>query len=135
MKKIILGILLLCFAGCSDDDSLACKKTIVDNTTYSNIVNDEFTITDVTLVSNCIKITIEYGGGCGEAIVDLIAEEDIFESSPVQRNIQISFSDNDDCEALIKKEYHFSVTPLRVENENTVQLNIENYPEPILFEY
>lgn len=64
----------------------------------------------------------------------LVDSEEIFEFYPPQRNLKLSLSNQEDCEAFITKEMSFDISNLQVDG-NQVQLNITNAEESILYEY
>lgn len=111
------------------------QKILVDKNLFTNAPNDEFDFTNVNLVQNCLKVTIQYGGGCGDIELKLIDSGYILESYPVQRNIRLSLKDEDYCEALITKKISFDLTPIQVSDMNKVILNLTNWDKPILYSY
>ena len=102
---------------------------------YNTAINDEFNFASVSIEGHSLKITIEYGGGCGDVTVNLIDSEYIMESWPVQRNIRISLYDDDDCEALITKHLSFDLTPLRIAGYSEVMLNLSGWSGDLLYKY
>ncbi len=132
MKKLfLLFCLLLIFSNCNnsvDSSQNSCEqKIIVDNELYANAPNDSFVFRNVEIYGDCLSITIEYGGGCGKVEIKLIDSGVIAESNPVQRNVRVSFKDEDSCKALITKKVSFDLTPIRVVGDNKVFLNISNW--------
>lgn len=143
MNKIISSLMMvlsLTFLSC-DDFSLSSikldcnREIIVDNSLYENSPNDIYNFKSVEIKGNCLNITIEYGGGCGDIELKLIDSEYVMESIPVQRNLRLSFKDEDYCKALITKKISFDITPIQIQGESTIVLNLANWDEQILYYY
>ena len=124
---------------CSKDKDLDQKtgdnQVIVSTDEYYNTANNQITISALEINDNCLKITVTAGGCDGSTwIVRLICSEEIMYSYPPQRNIKISFQNNEKCRALITKEFSFDITDLQV-SDNQIYLNIVNTGNQILYEY
>lgn len=130
-----LGVLLSACEKEDDNNSSNFNFVIVDANLYNNVSSDEFDLHHAEIIDDSIKITIRYGGGCGDVEVKLFDSGAIMESLPVQRNIRISFLDNDHCEAYLTEEFSFNLTSVRVDNENQVVLNLNGWDEQLLYEY
>lgn len=137
--KILVSILSILFllTSCSNNDSenIICENTIIDNQQYTNSQSDSYNLISLSNYEGCLKVCIRYGGGCEEVSAKLIDNEEIFESNPVQRNLKIVFTDNDECEALIEKNFYFDISNLQVDNENMVLLNFQGSDLTYLYEY
>ena len=64
------------------------------------------------------------------------------ESNPVQLAVSLSHKDNDPCEALVKKEIDFDISPLAdlyeinyVERDGVVILNLSGFDEALRYEF
>ncbi|MFD2518563.1 hypothetical protein [Salinimicrobium flavum] len=136
MKNFLI-LLLIIVSSCSEaDDPIECKPSIVNNDKYLNSESDEFTFKDVDLESqNCLKITVIYGGGCGEVSATLVDSGDVLESDPAQRNLRFLFTDNDECEKLKERTFYFDLTNLQIEDDNRILLNFQNIDQTVLYEY
>ena len=140
MKYLVIILLIsLSIIGC--DNSTApnqlCSenKALIDSTLFINAANDSFFFKKVEIVEDCLKLTIQYGGGCGDVEVNLFDSGAIAKSNPPQRYIRLSFKDNDSCEALITKDYVFDLSPIRVNNIEVVKLNLTNWDEQLEYSY
>lgn len=136
----ILCFMLLVFVNCSnsvDSNQNHCdQEIIIDPELYETAPNDDFRFRDIEIVGDCLKITIEYGGGCGNVEVKLIDAGVVMESNPGQRKVRVSLKDEDFCEALIVKEISVDLTPIRIIDDNRVYLNISNWSRGgILYTY
>jgi len=142
MKKIFIyiaisfGLLLSNCEKTKDDTFINDDRTIiVDNDLYIIAPDDEFEFDNVQIINDSIHLTIRYGGGCGEVEFKLIDSEAIMESNPVQRNIRLSFRDEDTCEAYLTAELTFDLTPIRVSGASRVSINLEGWPKPLIYNY
>lgn len=138
MKSLVLILsILFSLTSCSDDDNenIICENTIIDNQQYTNSQSDSYTLISLNNYRGCLKASIRYGGGCKEVSAKLIDSEEVLESNPVQRNLKIVFIDDDDCEALIEKNFYFDISNLQVNNESKVLLNFQGSSLTYLYEY
>ena len=142
MKKIISFLIILMFVSisCSNEvepnDITDEIKIIIDGELYNSAPNDTFSIKEIKITNDILKIVIEYGGGCGDVEAKLIDAGVVMESNPVQRNIRLSFKDHDFCKALIEKEYSFDIKSIQVIGDNRVFLNIKDWNNKrILYTY
>lgn len=138
MKTVYFMLLLISFSftNCTvEEKENDCSSITVISDELYNSPSDPHEIVDATIIDDILKLSIVYGGGCKEVCADLIAQEKTSESDPLQRNLNIFFVDNDMCEALITENWSFNLKSLQVEGENEIQLNLEGYPEPIIYSY
>ena len=109
---------------------------IVDKETYNATETYGYTINDVSIENNNIKITISSSGCDGDSwVVSLVDENDVMESAPPQRSLKVSVINEEACLAFITRTYEFDITKLQVENSNEVLLNIEGWQEKIVYNY
>lgn len=141
MKRIFF-ITLLWFAfiscsskKCEDNNSVICSATSIDNEKYMNFESDSYSIINIGMSNDCLRISIQYSGGCEEVSAKLVDSGDIIETDPIQRNLRLLFTESDDCEALIKKDFYFVIENLKVENSNKVLLSFQNTDLTFLYEY
>lgn len=137
MKLIILALsILFSLTGCSDDDKgINYQGTIIDNQQYTASKSDSFTLIRLSNYRGFLKANIRYGGGCKEVSVKLIDSGEIFESDPIQRNLKIIFTDNDECEALVEKDFYFDIRNLQVNNVSKVLLTFQGSDLTYLYKY
>lgn len=131
--------IILCLNSCNKDkdtDQTSCdEQVIVNNDEYNNTSNDQIEISALQIEDNCVKFTLSASGCDGNTwIVKLIDSDEILYSEPPQRNIKVSFQNNEECVAVISKEFIFDITELQVSG-NKVYLNIVNTGDQILYEY
>lgn len=137
---IFLMTLLLTTSGCTkeehkDKKNIHCNSVIVDSNQYNNLMTDDFNLVEIKFEDTCLKISIRYGGGCKDVDLKLIDSNSVFESNPIQRNLKIILTDNDDCEALITKDFYFNINKLKVEGQNEVLLNFFESDKKYLYTY
>ncbi len=90
------------------------NQIILDQTAYSNALQDPYNIINVTLEADILTIAVRYGGGCADHYFSLIGSTAFMESYPVQLNILLSHNANgDNCEALFMKELVFDLSPIK----------------------
>lgn len=78
--------------------------------------HDPLTLRRYSLEGHVLELDVEYGGGCKEHDLDLVAWGGFLESFPVQVNVLLSHDGHDDaCEALIMRTLRFYLVPLRDE--------------------
>lgn len=77
---------------------------------------DALTLTRYSLEGHVLELDVQYGGGCREHDLDLVAWGGFLESLPVQVNVLLSHDAQDDaCEALIMRTLRFDLVPLKDE--------------------
>lgn len=138
MRNFALALsVMFLLLGCSkNEDTIDCESIIISYEYYKNSKSDAFDFADIKLLSNgCLKISINYGGGCGKISAMLVDSGDIFESKPAQRKLRLLFIDNDECESLKRTDFYFSIDNLKIDFDNEVALNFENTDLTILYKY
>lgn len=126
-----------CFTGVriSSFEWINTENILISNDAYINAPSDHFQFLNAEIKNDSLYLRIEYGGGCGDIELKLIASEDIMESHPVQQNIRLSFSDNDFCKALIRKNIAFNLKPVQASTYGTIQLNLLGWKTPLIYKY
>ena len=131
MKNIlIISLIVLTSLG------LSCKNT--DNVTndcevinvqddLSQLTTDEFRIDTAYVQNNCLKLKVNYGGGCGNVFFKMYRNHTVFQSNPQQTTIKLTLDDKDFCKALIYKDLSYDITDLTKEIGKPVLIRIENY--------
>lgn len=85
-----------------------------------SLKTDPVNVSDVKIEGDCLRLTLQYSGGCAEHEVDLVLMVPECATPPLPPpNFQISHDANGDmCEAWITKEYSFDISGLREEGKN-----------------
>ena len=99
---------------------------IVSQSVFENVTSDRFSIENVEIQGDILRLTIS-AGGCSVSSwrANLIASDIIGRSEPPFRGVKLSFEQNRElCQAVLTKEFTFNIKNLRVEGSNSVRLNI-----------
>lgn len=140
-KIVFLILITAIMTNCGNDDDnqsspLNNANAIrIDDDLFSNAPNDEFKINAVTITGNNLKLTIDYGGGCGEIYYDLITESGYIETDPIQKNMRLAFDDQDNCEALLELELSFDLTAIQVSSTDSILINLEKWENQLVYNY
>jgi len=137
--KLVLGLILILLgtASCDHDEfpSNCEQQVIISNELYKTAPSDHLSILSTEIMDGCLKIQFAASGCDGNSWeVKLIDSGDLLYSKPPQRNLRLSLTNNELCEAFIGKEITFDVKKLRV-NGHEVLLNITNSNTQISYKY
>lgn len=115
MKRLLVFLLpLLSLIACQEAiNPDGCEELVRSNRKYDNAQSDDFQLVEASIEDDCLKITVRYGGGCGEVDFDLIAQEGETLSLPPQVQMRLVLDDDDNCEALLTDELFFDVSSLK----------------------
>jgi hypothetical protein len=124
------------------DTNTGCEQIIIDESKYNSAVSDDFTITDAFITGDSLRVSVQYGGGCGNIDFDLLTNGLFMESDPVQLDVLLSFTDNDPCEAVQQRMLCFDLTKLIVlyndsyrTTEGTIIIRLADFDEIIGFDF
>jgi hypothetical protein len=139
MKPLYYLLTLLLCSACINDDNNALsecdKNVLISQALFNNAPNDYFTINNLSIEGDCLKINFGASGCDGSSWkIQLIDSEQILESFPPQRIIKFSLDNKEACEAFFTKEISFDISKLQVDG-GKVYLNIANTEHQILYEY
>jgi hypothetical protein len=110
------------------------QDVIISESEYENAPFDPFSIVDLKIVDNCLKIKFSASGCDGNTwVVKLIDSEWIMLPMIPVRELRLSLDNKELCDALITKEVSFNIESLQVEGSNKVRLDISG--TSILYEY
>ncbi len=128
MKQLFSTIILaLIFAlmACTDkvivSETSNCPKYVELNySNYSSLSTDPISIISAKVDGDCLKLTLQYGGGCKEHQVDLALIQPECGTPPLPPpTFEIRHNANGDaCKALVTKEYSFDLKGIREEGKN-----------------
>lgn len=137
---IFLSILLM---SCdSDDDNSNIENNcnviseIISEDAFNTINTSNYTITEVELNNDCLKIT--YGSsGCGTELWEenLFSTDAFFNVFPLQRPLKMELINEELCQAVFQKSISFDLTPFQIDGQNELPLNIEGWSEQVIYEY
>ncbi len=128
MKQLLyLKFLALIFAlvACTDhiivSETTDCPKYVELNfSNYNSLNTDPISIISAKVDGDCLKLTLQYGGGCKEHQVDLALIQPECGTPPLPPpTFEIRHNANGDvCKALVTKEYSFNISGIREEGKN-----------------
>ena len=88
------------------------------------------------IIDNCFVVNFSAGGCDGSSWeLKLIDANQIEQSAIPQRNIRLSFKNNENCEAYITKEISFDIEALQLNGSESILLNFLNNDSQLLYEY
>jgi len=126
-KKIFIDYSQIFDNDC-DQNVIICEKE------FENAPDDPFSIIDMIIVDNCLKIKFCAGGCDGNTwIVKLIDSGWIMLPMTPIRTLRLSLDNQEQCKALITKEISFNIESLQEEGSNKIRLDISGHS--ILYEY
>ncbi len=151
MKKYIFArsLILLFFTACSlvscrylDDAVITpvtpnCdKNAIEDAVKFHQISTSNYGIDNVVLNGNCLEVTIT-SSGCNPNNweMNLVGAKSLAAVSPPHVGVKIELINNDACLAVFQKTVSFDLTDFQWVGQNQVQLNIDGWNTPILYQY
>lgn len=145
MKRIgFLIVITLCFINmqCDEDDGVvgfddSCdEQVIVDKDLYDSIVSDDFQVSNVEIVDDCLNIQVSASGCSGDTWeYKLVDSGAIAESSPEQRFLKFQLINKEICLAFVGQNVSFNLEALQIEGSNTIILNIEGFDEAVTYSY
>lgn len=117
--------LIFALAACSEQvlvsEATDCPKYVELNySNYNSLSTDPISIISAKVDGDCLKLTLQYGGGCKEHQVDLAFIQPECGTPPLPPpTFEIRHNANSDaCKALITKEYSFDLKGIRGEGKN-----------------
>ncbi len=135
---------MLAFVSCKGDDSNCCnpnptncnKFSVIDEIKYNQTNTNNYTICNVVLNGDCLEITVS-SSGCDPKNWDMnfIASEVVVETLPNQWNVKVALINNEACQAVFQKTVSFNLTAFQWVGQNQVQLNVDGWNTPILYQY
>ena len=140
MKKIGVFFICLFVLGCNSNDEPTIENKcnvsseIISSEDFSAITNTNYGISEVKINEDCIEITF---GGCGTELWEehLFSVDSFYTIFPLQRDLKMKLINEEDCEAYFIKTVSFDLTPLQIDGQNIVPLNIYGWNEQVSYEY
>ncbi len=133
-------LLLLMNTQCDEDDDFqvsSCgQPVIIDNAFFETAESSDYVLVDSSITNDCLTVEISASGCDGESwSMVLVDSGNVAESSPEQRYLKFVFTNNEACLAVFSQVREFNLSTLRVDGSTEVVLNIEGFPEPLLYSY
>lgn len=83
-----------------------------------------------------LRLTVQYGGGCAEHALSAVAAGPMLKSLPPKQPIRVVHrTPGDPCRALIEELLAVDLTPWRGTPNGVTVLLLENWNEPLIYEY
>ncbi len=145
MKKLMffvfgLASLLFAFSACHnfdpEPDPGVCDQTVEVNAgLYKKGESAHYTLSNVRIDGDCLKLTVVSSGCSGVTWkIKLVDSGAIAESFPEQRWARVILNNEELCDAIIRKEVSFDLTPLRT-GSGKLTLHLKDWDETLLYTY
>jgi hypothetical protein len=122
---IIAFSIFLILSACSGQEEIIrnadCRKYVTLNySNYDSLKTDPIVLSDVKFNGDCLVLTLRYGGGCKEHLIDLTFIQPECGTPPLPPpTFEIRHNANADaCKALITKEYSFDISGIKEAGKN-----------------
>jgi hypothetical protein len=115
--------------GEQDQITNGCDSIYVGEDIYNSSPEDPLSIEKVDIEENCLKISVAYGGGCGDVEFKLVCNGMMLHTYPPQLGLKLSFKDDDHCKALIHKTLSYDLTKVKAADKMTFHL--KGWSQPI----
>jgi hypothetical protein len=130
---------------CPDFDSQATNKKllwknhdqpIIDKDVYDNTTTDNYSITNIELNDDTLKISISFSGCSPDSDrIYLVDSESVLESTPPQLLLKLEFFKEESCLAAFNRILEFNINNLQVSSINELNLSIEGWNNNITYQY
>jgi len=152
MKRILVLLFVIVSIGCHKEekelplgttdngdinlpDSCIAELAISSEQYQAEIEDILPAIDELNLEGDCLTIRFSESGCDGTSWeVNLVYLTIVLESNPPQRTVRLVLKNEELCDAVIKQEKTFDLSPLRTSG-NQVIINIENSDDRILYQY
>lgn len=141
MRIIILFILTVFFANCSNDDSkpeTECLEVLVNEEQY-NLAGGNYNIQSVSIEETCLSITFSASGCSGDNWVETGVLKQLPMTDENGRNIYfaMSFVNDEECLAYITKTISFDLSQeILTSSHSTVNIHVKGYENsPIVINF
>jgi len=142
MKKIGVFFICLFVLSCNSNDEPTIENKcnvsseIISSEDFSAVSTSNYAITKVEINDDCIEITFG-SSGCGTELWEehLFSVDSFYTIFPLQRDLKMKLINEELCEAYFIKTVSFDLTPLQIDGQNIVPLNIYGWNEQVSYEY
>ena len=92
-------------------------------------------ILSAEVVGDTLRLAVQYGGGCEEHALSVVAAGPLLKSLPPKQPIRVVHrTPGDPCRALIEEQLAVDLTPWRGTPNGVTVLLLENWNEPLIYE-
>ena len=142
MKKIGVFFICLFVLSCNSNDEPTIENKcnvsseIISSEDFSAVSTSNYAITKVEIIDDCIEITFG-SSGCGTELWEehLFSVDSFYTIFPLQRDLKMKLINEELCEAYFIKTVSIDLTPLQIDGQNIVPLNIYGWNEQVSYEY
>jgi hypothetical protein len=137
---IIILALYLIFVSCSKDDNKISSdsKLLIGEEYFNKYPKDSFMISKAEISGDILSIT--FSASCCSTenwVTNLVGSKTILYSDTPQREIRLSFKNGVGavCDMLCGKTVQFDLTPTKLDNTNTIKLNLSGWGSQLIYQY
>jgi hypothetical protein len=145
MKKqltLLLILFLVVFSSCSGDDEITSLSNcdsiseIIAENDFNTIDTTNYSISSVNLNGDCLEITLS-ASGCDSSlwVMQLYSKNASNNLLPLQRDVKIKLINNQLCQAVFQSTISFDLVPLRIQGQNSILLNIDDWDMQVVYNY
>lgn len=112
------------------------KQSLLDDAKYLQVHTNNYTVLDATINGDCLEVKIS-SSGCDPNNWDMnfIASEVVVETNPIEYKTKVELINNETCLVVFQKTVSFDLTPLQISGANQIQLNIDGWNTPVIYQY
>ncbi len=92
-----------------------------------------FTINNVEIIGQRLKVDVAYSGGCGNAEFRAVWNGMAMKSMPPKVNLKLYLDDSDNCEALISKQIIVDLSKFKQVSADRVLIRLAGKDEPMMY--
>lgn len=140
ITKTSLAFFCMILAGCSKNPSVPggnCEKAVtIEQALYEAASISNYMLTDAVINGDCLELKFGSSGCDGSNwVITLVDAGVVVETNPVQRFLKLVLTNNELCDAVIAKTVSFDITPLRINNSNSILIVLAGLNKTLLYTY
>ena len=127
---------------CNEDDGNSFPSSncgalaLIDSGAYLTAETNPYTINSAVMNEECLVLNISASGCDGSTwIIQLLDSGNVSESEPPQRAVKLFLFNNEACLSVISQVQSFDLSALQVDGVNEITINIDDFPDPIVYTY
>ena len=140
--KVLFLLVSVLVLSCNSDDnsnpiqSICDSQAVIDPSVFQQIPTDNYTITSVVLNGNCLEVKVS-SSGCdpNNWTMNIKAVPSVTAISPHLVHVKVELINNEECLAVFEKTRSFDLTPLQIQGQTSIQLQIEGWNIPVIYNY
>lgn len=131
----LMAISLFVFSCTEEDDLISCDAQPNINESLYGTTSSPVTITNASILTDCLEIRFSYTGCANLANYDLAVSEHVSDASPPSRSMRIVLAEEGNCNITQTQTFRIDLTILQVENTNRLNLELEGWGDPLVYGY